>query len=263
MCLILLAWRAHPEYPLVFAGNRDESYRRPSATAEFWRDEPGIYGGRDLEKGGTWLGLTRSGRVAAVTNYRERPKVGNAPRSRGELTTSFLRDTRKVRDYVGEAIHSGASYGAFSLIVGDRERLFYGSNRGASTPVEIAPGVHGLSNHLLDTPWPKITRGKALLGALLGAGETDLTAGLFHLLLDRSPAPDGDLPDTGVGLQRERELSAAFVAGEHYGTRASTALLIDHRGEVLFIERTFGPHGAPIGVTEKRFRLESAATTAP
>ena len=259
MCLVLIAWRAHPEYPLVFAGNRDEAYGRPSAAPDFWRDDPGIYGGRDLEKGGTWLGLSLAGRIAAVTNYRERPKVASATRSRGELTTAFLRGTADPRHYLRQVARSGASYGPFSLIVGDRERLYYGSNRGPAAE-ELAPGLHGLSNHLLDTPWPKITRGKARLNALMGAGESELTAGLFDMLLDRTPAPDADLPDTGVGLARERELSASFIAGDSYGTRASTVLLINRRNEALFIERAFGAGGAPLGITEKRMGLERASS---
>ena len=260
MCLILLAWRAHPEYPLVFAGNRDEAYDRPSATADFWHDDPRIYGGRDLEKGGTWLGLSVAGRIAAVTNYRERPSIRNAPHSRGALTAGFLQGTEDAYRYLERVAASAAGYAAFSLIVGDRERLLYYSNRAADIQ-ELAPGVHGLSNHLLDTPWPKVARGRERVGRLLGAGEAQLTSGLFDILLDRTPAPDGGLPDTGVGLQRERELSPFFIAGDHYGTRASTVILVSRRHEVLFVERAFGPRGTPLGTTEKRFKLESDAAT--
>lgn len=258
MCLILLAWRAHPQYPLVFAGNRDEAYDRPSAAPGFWRDAPDVYGGRDLEKGGTWLGIARSGRIAAVTNYRERPAVRNASRSRGELTAGFLRGTDDPHRYLEQVVRSGGSYGAFSLIVGDRERLWCCSNRGGGVE-QLAPGLHGLSNHLINTPWPKITGGKARLGKLLGAGEAELAAGLFDILLDRTPAPDAGLPETGVGLQRERELSPSFIAGDHYGTRASTVVLINRDGDALFIERAFGPRGAALGIAEKRFKFEPTA----
>ncbi|MBI2295266.1 MAG: NRDE family protein [Betaproteobacteria bacterium] len=255
MCLILLAWRAHPEYPLVFAANRDEAYERPSAAAEFWRDEPRIFGGRDLEKGGSWLGLTLSGRIAAVTNYRDGGGAKNAPRSRGELVARFLRGTDEPRAYLQRVMSSAGEYGAFSLIVGDLERLLFCSNRAAGIE-EVAPGVHGLSNHLLDTPWPKVRHGKERVGALLKAGESELMRGLFEILTDRTAAPDAELPDTGVGLQRERELSPSFVAGERYGTRASTVLLINRRNEVVFSERAFGARGAPLGSVEKRFALE-------
>jgi len=263
MCLILLAWRAHTGYPLIFAGNRDEAYDRPAAAPDFWSDAPDIFGGRDLEKGGTWLGLARSGRIAAVTNYRERPAAPDASRSRGELTARFLRGTEEPRGYLEQVARSGADYRAFSLIVGDGEGLYYLSNRAPGQAAQELSGVHGLSNHLLDTPWPKITRGKARLGRLLGAGEAELTRELFEILLDRTPAPDAELPETGVGQQRERELSASFIPGEHYGTRASTVVLIDRLGEVLFIERAFGPRGVPLGITERRFSLERAVMAQP
>jgi len=263
MCLILLAWRTHPRYPLVFGGNRDESYDRPSAPAEFWRDAPYIYGGRDLEKRGTWLGLSLSGRFAAVTNYRERPKKGKMPRSRGELTARYLRGSDTPQAYLQETMRTASEYGPFSLLVGDTGKLWYFSNRadtnGSETPFrELAPGVYGLSNHLLDTPWLKVTSGKRRLAGLMSATENALVAGLFDILSDRDPAPEDALPDTGVGVRRERELSPLFIAAEHYGTRASTVVLIDRDGQALFVERLFGPHGAPLGVTEKRFQSEPA-----
>ena len=262
MCLILFAWRSHPRYPLVFAGNRDESYGRPSAPAGFWSDDPRIYGGRDLEQGGTWLGLSLSGRIAAVTNYRERPRIGKMPRSRGELTARFLRGGDTPPDYLAQVARSAGEYGPFSLLAGDGESLWYSSNRaapnGSQPPFhELAAGVYGLSNHLLDTPWLKVASGKRRLARLLGAGEAQLTAGLFEILGDRDPAPDEELPDTGVGPRRERELSPLFIAGDHYGTRASTVVLIDRDQNVLFVERRFGPRGEPLGVTEQRFALET------
>ena len=254
MCLILLAWRAHPEYSLIFAGNRDEAYERPSAPADFWSDDPRIYGGRDLLKGGTWLGVTRAGRVAAVTNYRERPAIRNLPRSRGELTSGYLRGAEDPRSYLESVSKAGAEYGPYSLIVGDGERLYYRSNRGDGIH-ELSHGLHGLSNHLINTPWPKITSGKARLAKLLGAGKAELTAGLFEILLDRTPAPEAELPDTGVGPQRERELSPSFIAGDHYGTRASTVLLVNRRHEVLFVERNFGPGGKETATTRREFQV--------
>jgi len=255
MCLILLAWRAHPEYPLVFAANRDEAYERPSAAAEFWRDDPRIFGGRDLEKGGSWLALTLSGRIAAVTNFRDGVPRKSFPRSRGELTAGFLRGTEDPRAYLERAMTAAGDYGGYTLIAGTLERLFWCSNRAAGVG-EIAPGVHGLSNHLMDTPWPKVREGKLRLAGLLVADEVRLTTELFEILADRSPAPDAELPDTGVGLQRERELSASFVAGDRYGTRASTVLLIGRNNEVVFIERAFGARGVSIGNTERRFALD-------
>jgi uncharacterized protein with NRDE domain len=257
MCLILLAWKSHPDYPLVFAGNRDERYERPSAAAEFWKDQPDIYGGRDLVLGGTWLGVRRDGRFAAVTNYRDGPARQPAPRSRGELTGNYLRGTEGPAAYLAKVSPSGNQYGGYTLLAGDRETLYALSNRGGGVD-ELPPGVHGLSNHLLNTPWPKIVRGKERVSALLGAGEPELIAGLFEALADRTPADE--LPDTGVGAARERALSPAFIADERYGTRASTVLLIGRDGSVIFIERRFGPNGVPLGQTEKRFALAGETT---
>jgi len=257
MCLILLAWRAHPEYPLIFAGNRDEIYDRPSTAADFWKNDADIFGGRDLEKGGTWLGLGIGGRFAAVTNYRESPAARKAaPRSRGELTVGFLRGTDEPRAYLQRIAPDADQYGAFSLLAGNLDRLSCFSNRGGAIE-DLSADVHGLSNHLLDTPWPKVRLGKQRTAALLAADETKLLDGLFLALADRSPAPDSELPDSGVGLQRERELSPAFIAGERYGTRASTVLLVSRGNEVVFVERAFGPMGRPLGTAaSRRFALE-------
>jgi uncharacterized protein with NRDE domain len=257
MCLILLAWRAHPEYPLVFGGNRDEAYERPSAAAAFWTDDPRVFGGRDLEMGGTWLGITRSGRIAAVTNFRDGTGAV-AARSRGELTAGFLRGSAAPRAYLRGVLPHAQDYRGYTLIVGDQEQLFAFSNRGGGIE-ELTPGVHGVSNHLMNTPWPKIVRGKQRLNALLKAGEAELAAGLFQTLADRTVAPDAELPDSGVGLQRERELSPAFIAGERYGTRATTVILVSRRNELMIVERRFGARGAPLGETSQRFALQRRA----
>ena len=154
MCLILLAWQSHPEFPLVFGGNRDEAYERPSMAADFWQDAPAIFGGRDVEKGGTWLGLTASGRFAAVTNYRDGPAAPDAPRSRGELTAEFLRGNDGPRAYLERVMPAAGQYRGFCLLVGDLARLYSLSNRGADIQ-EFSAGVHGLSNHLPNTPWQR------------------------------------------------------------------------------------------------------------
>ena len=256
MCLILLAWHAHPEFPLIFAGNRDEAYDRPSAAADFWKSDPDIFGGRDLEKGGTWLGLNRSGRFAAVTNFRDGPARKLAPLSRGYLTAGFLRGPEDPDRYLKHIARKADQYGGFSLLVGDLQRLSYLSNRGGDVE-GLSTGVHGLSNHLLDTPWPKVKLGKQRVAALFAADEMKLVDGLFQALADRSPAPDSELPDSGVGLQRERELSSAFIAGERYGTRASTVLLVSREHEVVFVERAFGPMGLPARPeVSRRFPLQ-------
>lgn len=256
MCIILLARHAHPDYPLILAANRDEAYSRPAAPAAFWSDHPHIYGGRDLDKGGTWLALTRSGRVAAVTNYRDgRPKEA-AARSRGALVSGFLTGDSAASAYLGQIKSRGDQYNDFILIAGDLDALYWLSNRGPGVE-EIPPGVHGLSNHLLNTPWPKIRRSKLAVEALLDADETALVSGLFELLADRSVAPAHELPRTGIDPQRERELSAVFISGERYGTRASTVVLVHGNGGVLFTERSFGAGGKPLGEVSHRFRLDS------
>lgn len=260
MCLILFAHRAHPRFPLVLAANRDEAYSRPAAPAAFWDDHPHIYGGRDLERGGTWLAMTRSGKIAAVTNYRNALAPREAPRSRGELVSEYLTGDVDAKRYLQAVEARGDQHNGFILIAGDLDGLYWLSNRGPGA-ARIPPGVHGLSNHLLNTPWPKIQRSKRALEALLDADEETLVDGLFAILADRSQAADHELPDTGVGLQRERELSANFISGERYGTRASTVLLVSANGSVLHIERTFGPRGVALGHTTGRFQLESRPAT--
>jgi uncharacterized protein with NRDE domain len=258
MCLILFAAHAHPAYPLIVAANRDESYARPAASARFWKDDPRICGGRDLEHGGTWLGLSTHGRFAAITNYRQRPRAPRGERSRGELTRAFLQGSQDAPVYLRGVEQRSASYTGFSLIVGDLRELWFYSNRG-SVPQRIAPGVHGLSNHLLDEPWPKVLRGITVLKSVLDAGEAELVTTLTELLTDRTPAPDHLLPATGLDPQRERAVSASFIPGDTYGTRASTIVLVGADGHVLFREQLFGPHGTPQDCTELHFELSPAA----
>ncbi|HYC46930.1 MAG TPA: NRDE family protein [Burkholderiales bacterium] len=258
MCLILLAAHAHPCYPLIVAANRDEAYDRPAAPAAFWDDEPRICAGRDLQHGGTWLGIACTGRFAAITNYRQASARATDKRSRGELTRNFLAGESSPQSYVTRLELRANDYNGFSLIVGNPESLWFYSNRGAG-PQRISSGVHGLSNHLLDEPWPKVNRGIAKLEKLLGSEESELVPRLFDLLADRSAAPDDALPSTGVALERERALSASFIEGERYGTRASTVLLVAAHGHVLLQERAFGPGGRAAGQTEQRFRLDALA----
>jgi uncharacterized protein with NRDE domain len=260
MCLILLAHKIHPDYPLVLAANRDENYSRPTAPAAFWDDHPQIYGGRDLEQGGTWLGITRSGRVAAVTNFRDGLAAkSSSARSRGELVSDFLRGSLPGADYIEKIGRETRFYNGFNLIAGDLHALHYLSNRGGHATA-IAPGIHGLSNHLLDTPWPKVERGKKVLAGLLQHETQDMIDGLFAVLSDRAIAPDDALPDTGVGMPRERVLSPAFIISPAYGTRSSTVVLVDRHGQVVFIERGFGERGNTV---TGRFTLEPASAAAP
>ncbi len=253
MCLILFAHGAHPDYPLVIAANRDEYYARPSAKAQFWQDQPQILGGRDLECMGTWLGVTRRGRFAALTNFRDpRERKTDAP-TRGKLVSEFLASEREPREYLEEVATVARRYNGFNLLAGDADSVFYFSSRAASLQ-QVPPGIHGLSNHLLDTPWPKVARGKARLQAVLA--EEPNTEALLDLLHDREPARESELPDTGVGVEMERKLSPALIVSEKYGTRASTAVLFGGDGSVSFTERTILP-GGDIGATVSlRFSLE-------
>lgn len=261
MCLILFALAAHPDYPLIIAANRDEAYSRPTSPAAFWKDHPRVCAGRDLEQGGTWLGIARDGRVAAVTNYRQGARGSGAERSRGELTREFLTGAAEPAAYMRAVETRAAQYNGFSLIAGNSNAVWFYSNRGGALQ-KIAPGVHGLSNHLLDEPWPKVRRGIAEMQSLLGAQESVLTTALFELLADRAPAPDALLPATGIARDRERALSASFIAGEKYGTRASTLVLVHAKGDVLFRERSFGPGGVATGETVQRFTLDPAVSRA-
>jgi uncharacterized protein with NRDE domain len=261
MCLILFAHKVHPNYPLVLVANRDEAYARPTAPAAFWNDHPHVYGGRDLEQGGTWLGITRGGAIGAVTNYRRGNAPADSTRSRGELVANYLRGNQRPADYLARVRRNAEAYNGFNLILGDVDELRYFSNRGGQMTV-VAPGVHGLSNHLLNTPWPKVDRGRRVLAELLHAKPQVMIDGLFELLAERTVAPDEDLPETGVGLPRERVLSPAFIISPTYGTRSSTVILVDNHGQVVFIERSFGDRGKLGRTATGRFALEMAPTPA-
>jgi uncharacterized protein with NRDE domain len=241
MCLLLVALNVHADYPLVLAANRDEFYARPSAPADFWEDEPDILAGRDLQEGGTWLGITKSGRLAALTNYRDPAALkANAP-SRGELVSGYLRGEDNPERYLAGLAPEAGRFNGFNLILGDRSGLFYFSNRGSQRKLEA--GIHGISNSLIDVPWPKVRLGKKILGDLLAGKGRPTTERLFQLLSDRTRPPDDQLPETGVGWEWERILSALFIQSPTYGTRSSTVLLIGKSGETTFAERVFDESG--------------------
>lgn len=231
MCLIVLAYKVHPIYPLIVAANRDEFLERPTAAAHYWTDASHILAGRDLRAGGTWLGITTGGRFAALTNHRDLRKPLIAGPSRGDLV-------RKALETGIEGIDTSV-YEGFNLLHGTMDGLMYHSNiDGARTVLE--PGVHGLSNHLLNTPWPKVQRARQRMTDLLGSDTID-PEDLFQLLGDATPAVDVELPDTGIGLEWERVLSSIHIRAEGYGTRCSTVLLVDRQGAVHFEEKGFEP----------------------
>lgn len=244
MCTLLVAWHAHPELALVVAANRDEAYDRATERARFWSDAPDLLAGRDLVAGGTWLGVTRGGRFAAITNVRE-PGVPAPPgvQSRGELVAGFLRGAMTPEAYLAGV--TPGRYAGFNLVVGDRQSLWYLSNRQAG-PRRLVPGIHGVANAAMDTPWPKVARGKERLAGLVAGGEVGL-ADLQALLHDRTIAPDEALPDTGIGLLGERLLSPLFVESPIYGTCSSTALVVTQGGLAAFSERTTNPEAGTFG----------------
>ena len=253
MCLVLLVWRMHPQYPLIVAANRDEFHARPASRAGWWEDHPQILAGRDLQAGGTWLGLTRTGRFAALTNYRDPQQKRDAAPSRGALVADMLTAAGSVADGLSYLRGVGDDYNAFNLIFSDGERLgIYESAQQAGR--ELGPGIYGLSNHLLDTPWPKVQEGKCRLAAAL-SGMIG-TAPLLALLRDDRPAADERLPTTGISLEWERLLSSAFVRAQDYGTRCSTIIRIERAGRAYFDEWTWDSEGADRGRISLQFELE-------
>lgn len=254
MCLLVLAWKHHPRYRLILAGNRDEFHDRPAAPLNWWQDDPRILGGRDLKAQGTWLGVARSGRFGVVTNYRDlQAPVESAP-SRGQLIPRFLTGATSPKEFLDDLRGAAPRYSGFNLLVGGTRALYYFSNRGPA-PTALAPGVYGLSNHLLDTPWPKLTRTRERFNALLAQPEI-APEDLFTMLADREQAGHGDLPSTGLPEDWERVVSAPFIVNERYGTRCSSVLLVERTGRTILQERRFDAAGIQSG--NSRFEFTSA-----
>lgn len=257
MCLLLFAYNLHPGYRMILGANRDEFFRRPTRPLAFWDDRPEVLAGRDLKGNGTWLGVTRCGRLAALTNYRNPAAVRPDAPSRGRLASDFLTGTMPPRAYLEQVRLTAADYNGFNLIVGDRSRVCYYSNR-IDTVKTLPAGLYGLCNGLLDTPWPKLTKGKTALGRLALNRPKPASADIFRILADRSIYPDPTLPDTGIGLDWERKLSAIFITGRNYGTRSSAVLLMETSGQTTFVEKTFQPGQSPTDRPETRcFRISS------
>jgi len=253
MCLIVFALDAHPDFWLVLAGNRDEMFARPTAPASFWKEDSGAewFGGRDLERGGTWLGLSKSSRIAAVTNVRD-PSAHRDGGSRGWLTRDALTSPEAVEGFA-RAIDR-PHYPAFNLLLGDGKDLYYARDDDEAI-VRVRAGLHGLSNHRLDTYWPKVEIGLRRLNAVLERPATPSPDALFDLLADKAIAEDGMLPHTGVPLEIERALSAAFVRTPVYGSRCSTVVLWHKSGSVYFEERSFDASGANVSTVVETLQL--------
>jgi uncharacterized protein with NRDE domain len=263
MCLAVIALRAHSRHPhlaLVIAANRDEFHARASQAAYWWDD--GILAGRDLVGGGTWFGITRAGRWALVTNFREgTPRDPSAP-SRGVLVTQALHSAEPPLVCAARMAADGSRYHGFNLLIGDAApghaaaSCAYLSNRGSGAR-SLGEGIYGLSNHLLDTPWPKLVRIKARLAALLHSGD-DVFARAFALLADPEPADVAGLPSTGVSPQWERLLSSAFIKSPTYGTRCSTVMTVATDASVRLVERSFDPDGEITAEVAHEFRIDAA-----
>jgi uncharacterized protein with NRDE domain len=244
MCLILWANDCHPKYKLVLMANRDEFYARPTSPAAFWAECPSILAGKDEKEGGTWMGITTKGRWGALTNYREPFDHDPQAPSRGHLVQKYLESSITAENYMQNLLAEDQPYNGYSILAGTCNQIYYFSNR-EKVVREVDKGVHGLSNGLLDTPWPKVTKGKKALIAALRKVNLDVED-LFTIMADREPPADHELPHTGMSLELERMLAALHVESETlgYGTRSTTIMLIDHRHKVQFWERSFAPSQA-------------------
>ncbi len=243
MCLVVIGWQQHREYPLILAGNRDEFHARPTQEAHWWPDRPDIVAGRDLQAAGTWLALCRNGRFATVTNFRDAEPPSPKLRSRGHLVSEFLMSSENPLDYLNRI--DGAAYGGFNLMVGAGEALAWLSNRGGP-PKILGPGIYGLSNALLDSPWHKVLRSKAALQQLIDEDRVNASA-LMRLLSDKDKAPASQINDDHLSFAAAHAVSAPFIVLPDYGTRSSSVLLGEASGAWLFRERTFDATGAATG----------------
>lgn len=237
MCLLFISLKNHPRYKLLVAANRDEFYQRKTAPAHFWQDYPQVLGGRDLEANGTWMAMTTEGKIGMVTNYRDPFNINPKAPSRGELVSDFLLNGRKADEYMQEVADKGKVYNGFNLITGTPDELLYYSNYKNSIE-KITTGLHGLSNHLLNTPWPKVQRGLAKMESILQKNEIH-PKDLFEALYDDQMASDDLLPNTGVGPERERMLSSMFIKSPDYGSRSSTVVMVDNDNHVFYTERVY------------------------
>ncbi len=254
MCLIFLSINSHPIYKLIIAANRDEFYNRQTAPADFWKDQPQILGGRDLEAHGTWMAMTKSGRIGMVTNYRDPKNINPQAPSRGHLVSDFLENQIDPSNYLKQINNNGKSYNGYNLVVGSPDSLWYFSNY-QNEIKRLSIGLYGLSNHLLDTPWPKVARGKAKFKAIIDSNKISALT-LFDFMYDTEQATDDKLPETGIGMERERALSSMFIKTLGYGTRCSTVVLIDHQDNVEFTERVYDLTTFQFTDRSYRFKIE-------
>ncbi len=255
MCLIVVAWRQHPKFPLLIAANRDEYHARPTRPSQFWPDHPQLLAGQDLSQGGTWMGVTRAGRFAAITNFRD-PELTQAPAnqaqqprpSRGALPLSFLLSAMTPDLFLAELATQRQDYAGYNLLVSDGHTLACGGNAGPAAQ-RLAPGVYGLSNARLDTPWPKVQRAKAAMAQLLKSGQVSHES-LANTVSNHTPAKAGELAALGLEGEFDSALSAQFIQAGAYGTRATTTLMLGADEGIFWRETSFDAAGEVCGEAE-------------
>jgi len=260
MCLLIFAHQVSLDYPLLIAANRDEFHARPTATSDFWIDHPDLLAGKDLEQGGTWMGVTRGGRFAAVTNYRDPARTAPAPCSRGELPLRYLAGAQSPQSYLLMVANQAPDYAGFNLLVGDGSSLWYFTNSDRLEPQHLPPGIYGLSNARLDTPWPKVEAGKARIQAIVkaltdgGAETQDMTHDVLATVVSaRKMADPGELRALNLESPMEQVLSAQFIVTETYGTRSCTTLWTDAQRNTSWREQSFDARGMPSAVRQHDF----------
>ncbi len=237
MCLIFLSYKQHKDYPLIILANRDEFYNRPTLAANYWAENPTILAGKDLEGGGAWMGVTKNGYLALLTNYRDVANIkSNAP-TRGKLVSNYLAGEFNPKEYLLALSKSGENYNGYNLIVGSFNDPWYYSNYGTKI-AQLGTGLYGLSNALLDSKWPKIESGKAALAPLLTTPKLDKEA-LFNVMTNQQKAEDNSLPHTGLSIEKERAISSRFINIKGYGTRCTTLIIMDKNGNLEFTERQY------------------------
>lgn len=249
MCLIVFAYKYHPEYPFILAGNRDEFHRRPTQKLHVWDEDPKILAGRDLKAGGTWLGINQHGKFAALTNHRDLSKIKENAPSRGNIVTDILKSDLPTSEQLSEMAPKFSKYNGFNLIAGTMDELYYISNHGNSFH-KIKPGLYGISNASLNTPWPKTNTALEYFSNALNRNQPDKNV-IFDLLCDTKRYPDHMLPKTGLSPEMEKAVSSIFILTEEYGTRSSALLMIDKNDEVNFAERTYLPGTTEVTNTEE------------
>jgi uncharacterized protein with NRDE domain len=253
MCLIVFANNVHPKYKLIFAANRDEFYNRPTEQADFWKDYPELLAGKDLQAGGTWMGITKQGRFAAITNFRDLKNHRTDAPSRGNLTVDFLVSDISPEEYYNKLKPIISDFNGFNLLLGPVDELYYFSNKTEGLK-KLEPGIHGISNALLDTPWPKVEKSKQYLKKITWQEEIHPWE-VLNILNDTTYANDEELPDTGIGSELERLLSPVFTGTDKYGTRCSTVVMVDKNYNVMFAEKTFFKNAGTFSTREFNFTI--------